>query len=138
MPTTTSGFSMAIAKIRDFGQVFCVPPPKTCVVSRARESDEDMRHTLAAIVIIGISASPMACPLRGYGRVGTQNDRLGGRGGHLEYQHAHTRATDMPSAVPTCISDAIPACCFACVVHAKRLAQISRLRRRRVLAAGAD
>ena len=24
-----------------------------------------------------ISASPTACPLRGYGRAGTQNDRLG-------------------------------------------------------------
>ena len=29
-----------------------------------------------AITIIGISASPTACPLRGYGRAGTQNDLL--------------------------------------------------------------
>ena len=31
---------------------------------------------ICAITIIGISASPTACPLRGYGRAGTQNDRL--------------------------------------------------------------
>ena len=35
-----------------------------------------------------LSASPTAYPLRGYGRAGTQNDRL------------HTRAMDMPSAMP--------------------------------------
>ena len=39
-----------------------------------------------------ISASPRACPLRGYGRAGTQ------KGGHFGYRHAHTRAMDMPSA----------------------------------------
>ena len=46
--------------------------------------------------------------LRGYGRAGTQNDRLreavilstGLRGGHFEYRRAHTRAVDMPSAMP--------------------------------------
>ena len=31
----------------------------------------------AAVNIIGISASPTACLLRGCGRAGTQNDRLG-------------------------------------------------------------
>ena len=31
---------------------------------------------IIAITIIGISASPTACPSRGYGRAGTQNDRL--------------------------------------------------------------
>ena len=38
------------------------------------------------------SASPTARLLRGYGRAGTQNDRLAG--------HVHTRAIDMPSAMP--------------------------------------
>ena len=36
--------------------------------------------------IIAISASPTACPMRGYGRAGTQKDRL------EEYRHVHTRA----------------------------------------------
>ena len=30
-----------------------------------------------AITVLGISASPTVCPLRGYGRAGTQNHRLG-------------------------------------------------------------
>ena len=53
------------------------------------------RRLRANTTYIGsISASPTACLLRGYGCVGTQNDRLS------EYQHAHTRAMDMPSAMP--------------------------------------
>ena len=32
---------------------------------------------IGSIYIGSISASPTACPLRGYGRAGTQNDRLG-------------------------------------------------------------
>ena len=47
------------------------------------------------------SASPTACLLRGYGRAGTQNDRLG-EAGHFESRHVHARATDMPSAMPRC------------------------------------
>ena len=46
-----------------------------------------------------ISASPTACPLRGYGLACTQNGRLGERrserGGHFEYRHFHTRAMDI-------------------------------------------
>ena len=41
-----------------------------------------------ACPIGSISASPMACPLRGHGRAGTQNDR----GGNFEYQHGCTDA----------------------------------------------
>ena len=37
---------------------------------------------------------PTACPLRGYGRAGTQNDRL------AEHRHARIRAMGMPSAMP--------------------------------------
>ena len=51
-----------------------------------------------------ILASPTACRLRGYGRAGTQNDRLGEavilNTGTPVPGHARTRAIDMPSAMP--------------------------------------
>ena len=51
-----------------------------------------------------ISAPPMACPLRGYGvpvlKMTTASPR---RGGDFVHRHFHTRAMDMPSAVPRCL-----------------------------------
>ena len=47
-----------------------------------------------------IFTSPTACLLRGYGRAGTQNDRFS-EVVNFEYRHVHTRAVDMPSAMPS-------------------------------------
>ena len=55
-----------------------------------------------------ISASPTACPLRGYGRAGTQNDRLG-EALIFSTRHAHTRAMGMPSAMPSRTCSDMPA-----------------------------
>ena len=57
-----------------------------------------------------LSALSMECPLRGYGRAGTQNDRLTEavilstgtpqRGSHFEYQHMHTCVMKIGDAEP--------------------------------------
>ena len=60
---------------------------------------EWLHSSLQPLYIGSISASPTACLLRGYGRAGTQNDRLG-EVVIFEYRRVHTRATDMPSAMP--------------------------------------
>ena len=58
-------------------------------------SDEETCITKARE--IGISALPTACPLRGYGRAGTQNDRLGHAVGDAEIEPIQSRADSDPT-----------------------------------------
>ena len=70
--------------------------------------DAQLRLLLPATIGGSIPALPRHrrrhVPLRGYGRAGTQNDRLGPprRGGRFEYRQAHTHAMEAPSAMPIC------------------------------------
>ena len=67
-----------------------LPPPNRVVDPGALTILNDFRAAT--------SASPTACTLRGYGRAGTQNDRLG-EAAILSTGTRHTRAMDMPPAM---------------------------------------
>ena len=85
---------------------------------------------------MSISASPTACPLRGYGRAGTQNDRLGERlqqqllnyyyENHCQhlyrYQHRHRRRHRWPASSPSSRVFHTRASPHECFVHRSWLA----------------